>query len=260
MNKKILFFDYDGTIVCNQTKEMPVSTIHALHQLKEEGHLLFMNTGRTKAILDDRAYKLNFDGYILGCGSYIEYQNELLYGIRIPETIKKELIDKVKEYHIDAFFEGTNALYITHDIQSPRLLKIIKQYQCERVNLHYIEDLVDDVVKLFICFQDLQYVEVFQNWAIQHFEYIDRGRNCAELVLKGNTKATGIEKVLHHLNVSKEDCYVFGDSNNDMPMFSYIENSALLGDDENLKSSVKFVCKSAQEDGLVEALEKFNLL
>lgn len=260
MNRKVLFFDYDGTLICNKTKEMTVETKHALQQLKQNGHLLFLNTGRTKAILDERVDALNLDGFILGCGSYIEYRNELLYEIKIPDEIKKEFVNKTKEYHIDAFFEGTNSLYITQNIQSPRLLKIIEQYKREHVDIRYIDELKDDVVKMFICFQDLQYEEVFQQWVKKYFEYIDRGRHCVELVLKGNSKATGIQKVINYLNISKEDCYVFGDSNNDLPMFHYIENSALLGNEESLKSKVKFVCRKAEENGLVEALEKFNLL
>ena len=47
MKKAALFFDIDGTILSEKTKEIPASAIEALKAAKKKGHLLFINTGRT---------------------------------------------------------------------------------------------------------------------------------------------------------------------------------------------------------------------
>ena len=47
MNKAALFFDVDGTLIDEQTKIVPESTLRALKQARENGHLVFINTGRT---------------------------------------------------------------------------------------------------------------------------------------------------------------------------------------------------------------------
>ena len=47
MKKAALFFDIDGTILSEETKEIPKSAIEALLEVKKKGHLLFINTGRT---------------------------------------------------------------------------------------------------------------------------------------------------------------------------------------------------------------------
>ena len=47
MERSVLFFDIDGTILSEITKEIPKDAIEALKAAQAEGHLLFINTGRT---------------------------------------------------------------------------------------------------------------------------------------------------------------------------------------------------------------------
>ena len=45
MTKAALFFDIDGPILSEKTKEIPKSAIEALLVAQKKGHLLFINTG-----------------------------------------------------------------------------------------------------------------------------------------------------------------------------------------------------------------------
>ena len=47
MNRAALFFDIDGTVLSEITKEIPASTIDALKRAHDAGHFLFINTGRS---------------------------------------------------------------------------------------------------------------------------------------------------------------------------------------------------------------------
>ena len=62
--------------------------------------------------------------------------------------------------------------------------------------------------------------------------------------------------------LSKEDAYAFGDSNNDLPMLSYLPNSVSMGNayPASLFDRVSFVTKKASEDGIAFALEHFSFL
>ena len=44
---KALFFDIDGTLLSEITKEIPQSALDALKKTAEKGNLTFINTGRT---------------------------------------------------------------------------------------------------------------------------------------------------------------------------------------------------------------------
>ena len=46
MKKKCLFFDIDGTLVDEQTHQIPQSTIEALRAARRSGSVVFINTGR----------------------------------------------------------------------------------------------------------------------------------------------------------------------------------------------------------------------
>lgn len=42
----VIFFDIDGTIIDDQTHQIPPSTIRAVERLREKGHIPIINTGR----------------------------------------------------------------------------------------------------------------------------------------------------------------------------------------------------------------------
>ena len=75
MNNKIMFFDIDGTLLSEKTHSIPESTITALKKAKENGHLIFINTGRTFSLIDNCIKDLDPDGYVCGCGTYIRYHD-----------------------------------------------------------------------------------------------------------------------------------------------------------------------------------------
>ena len=61
-DKKILFFDIDGTLLTPHPFKVPESTSRALTKAHENGHLLFINTGRTKVMMPSALSELHFDG------------------------------------------------------------------------------------------------------------------------------------------------------------------------------------------------------
>ena len=67
MNRAALFFDIDGTVLSEITKEIPASTVDALKRAHDAGHFLFINTGRTYCSVPVELKKLPFDGYLCGC-------------------------------------------------------------------------------------------------------------------------------------------------------------------------------------------------
>ena len=80
MNKdqKLLFFDIDGTLLTAYPWTIPDSTQQALKAARKNGHLLFINSGRTYTMLPDMIREMNFDGYVCGCGSQIYLHDKLL--------------------------------------------------------------------------------------------------------------------------------------------------------------------------------------
>ena len=116
--------------------------------------------------------------------------------------------------------------------------------------------------KFVIWYQNEEQLQAFRKISDIHFSCIDRGGTFREFVPLGYSKATGIQFVLDHYNLTKENAYAFGDSNNDLPMLSYLPNSVAMGNANpaSLFDQVSFVTKKASEDGIAFALEHFSFL
>ena len=66
----LLFFDIDGTLFDDRHR-MPPSVLPALEKARQNGHYLFVNTGRTLCNMDRRLDGFPFDGWVMGCGTRI---------------------------------------------------------------------------------------------------------------------------------------------------------------------------------------------
>ena len=90
--KKIVFVDVDGTLV-NYKNHLPKSAICAIRKARENGHKVFISTGRSKAEVYQEIWDIGIDGMIGGNGSYIEVDGNCIYHQHISLEQCKEIVD-----------------------------------------------------------------------------------------------------------------------------------------------------------------------
>ena len=112
MKRKALFFDIDGTLLSEVTGEVPVSAKRALERALERGHLTFVNTGRTWCVLPAEFKRMPFSGYICGCGTYIQFGDEVLLKRSIPQKRGEEIVRLLRENWADMVLEGTEDCFL----------------------------------------------------------------------------------------------------------------------------------------------------
>ena len=110
MNRKILFFDIDGTLITAPPCTIPESTAQAITQARKNGHLCFINTGRTRVIIPKDLLTLGFDGYVCGCGTQIYMNGQLLFSQSIPHDQCVDIVKKLRQFHIPTYFERCDAI------------------------------------------------------------------------------------------------------------------------------------------------------
>lgn len=257
-NKKILFFDIDGTLLSEKTHTVPQSTIQALKKVKEQGHYIFINTGRPIATIDQCIRDLNPDGYICGCGTYITYHKQVLYHHTIDLKRCLDIAKLIDENHIDGILESHDGVYFNQSIKNKELTEIRQRY----LNNHYnVSDFSDPQLhfdKFAIWFDHP--IESFRENVSKDFDIIDRSFEMLEIVPKNHSKATGIQMIVDHFKSQLDDCFVFGDSYNDEPMLRYVKHSIVMANgDQAMKDIAYFVTKDIEEDGLAYALDYFHL-
>ena len=264
MKHSIIFFDIDGTLLSETTHTIPESTKTAIKKAQENGHLLFINTGRGISNIVPSIKEMNFDGYVCGCGTYIEFKGKELLSKSFSNSFAKKIIDDIHNLKIDAILEGKSGTYFDDDnlIYEKEVKEIksrnLKNKLCE-VKSFYDANLNFD--KLVIWTNSNSDFDVFYDKYKNTFDFIHREDNFYELVPLGYSKATGIEFLINELNIDFNNTFALGDSTNDLSMLEYVKNSIAMGNSNpKLFDLVSYVTTDIEKDGVYNALKHYNII
>lgn len=267
-----LFFDIDGTLISEKTGKIPESAIKAIEKAGEHGCLTFINTGRTYFFVPIVLKQIPFDGFLCGCGTHIishfpnDTSKELhtLYHRPIPKEESLEIIEKLQECNIDGVLEGECFNYFSHENSRFEQINQIRDSFSGNVtgSAHFFDDPDICADKFVIWTDEKSDITTFLEFAKnKHYDMIDRRFGFYEAVPEGHSKATAIEYILKQFNLTKEHAYVFGDSANDLPMFTCVENTIAMGEyDPVLTPYISYITKTVEEDGIFYALKHFKFI
>lgn len=261
--KKVLFFDIDGTVISDITRKIPESACRAISKAKENGHYLFVNTGRTMSRIVPELKELPFDGFLCGCGIYLTYHGEVFFYKTITDEQRCGVMKRILECNIDAVFENSEKVYYFPG--KSRFDDI------ENLKARYIEEGIGEVYdpKTPVCYFDKIYVntdensdvESFINYVSEFMDVTDRENGAYECVPKGCSKATAMDMVYQKFGIEFENSYAFGDSSNDLPMFENAAHNIAMGVHSSvLEPYTEFVTKNVENDGLEYAMRKYKLI
>ena len=264
MNRNIVFFDIDGTLLSEKTKLIPDSTRKAIKSIREQGHLAFINTGRPIFELTSYIKDIGFDGFVCGCGTYIEYDNKVLLHNSLGKDLSQKIVQAVKKYKLDAALEGIDGVYYDdlEFIKHPEILKVRNIHEQEGVSTSenwYKDDL--NIDKLVIFLNEDSDFQGFFNEFKDTLDFIKRAEDFYELVPLNYCKATGIQFIIDYLNIPFENTFAIGDSTNDLTMLQYVKNSIAMGNSNpKLFDFVTFVTKDIKDDGIQHALSHYKMI
>ena len=258
----VVFFDIDGTIVDDDTQIIPESAVRAVERLGENGHLAVVNTGRPYSHIDPRVREMAFGGWICGCGMEIRLYDSWLVRRAPEEALCRLVRNAVRECGMMAMYESRDGALLT-DGKFSENEKIALEAERMRARGFQVLPLGDPprFMKLVTydgpdCRRE-EFIRMVSPW----FVCIDRGDTMLELVLKGCSKAGGMEELLTRLGLPRQQTLAIGDSTNDLPMFAFAAHSACMGNGmRQLKERAEFVTAPALEDGVEKALKHFGLI
>ena len=92
-------------------------------------------------------------------------------------------------------------------------------------------------------------------------DFIDREQGFYEIVPKGYSKATAIRYITEYLNIPMEDTVAIGDSNNDLDMLRYVQNSIAMGVcTEEVAEAASYRTDTVEQDGIEKAMRHFGMI
>lgn len=261
--KSIIFFDIDGTLVSEDGLfTISDSTWTAIKLTRKKGNLTFINTGRTEFNVNAKVRQLGFDGLICGCGTYIEYNGEILLYNKLNQDFCREISRLLRKCGITPVYEHKDGYFFDDKApKTPNLDDFLENFVDEGIDVgRRVED-SDFVFDKFVVWENtFSDMEMFRHEISKYFDIIDRGHGFYENVPLGFSKATAIELILNHLDIPVENAYAIGDSRNDLPMLRAVPNSIAMGGAEVIYPYVSYITSSIVDDGIYNALKHFNLI
>jgi Cof subfamily protein (haloacid dehalogenase superfamily) len=237
------------------------NTRAAIKKAQANGHLAFINTGRTTGEIDKVITDIGFDGYVCGCGTYISYQGSVLHQTIISPADTRELIRDLRHWHLEAILEGPTDIYYDNHINNKVIRQIKDEQAAECLNTKSWDDPDVKIAKFCIWPSSEEDYNKFYEKYKDQYDFIRRGRSFSEVIPKGSSKATGIRFILDHLNISQENTYALGDSTNDLSMLKCVKHSIAMGNScREILSEVSFVTDDVDKDGVANALKYYNII
>lgn len=275
---RIIFLDIDGTIADYENR-IPESAIFAMKKARENGHKVYMCTGRSQAEIPEKLWKIGFDGMIGGNGSYVENHEKVVFHQLISLEQCTEIVDWLQERELEFYLESNNGLFASKRFEE-KALPVMQEYARRKGDMKSnnvtvrgaFEGMVfggelyrDDVNKVsYILNTHQDYLDT-----MEHFPLMKNGTwgGKGETALFGDispaniTKARAIEALLSYLGCDNKDTIAFGDAKVDIPMLQYCALGVAMGNgSEDIKAVADYVTDDVECDGLYKAFVKFGLI
>ena len=258
----IVFFDIDGTLITEDEQQiLPDSTVYAIQTLRRNGHLAFINTGRTLFNVIHQSYvqKIGFDGYVCACGAHIRYRGKDLLSTLVPDDVHDRIVDAARSCQVELMMEGPEFFYF--DLTQPMCPVRKRLFSRDPSRSRSVDEPGKQFNKFVTWERPGCAIDLFHQAVSPWFTHIDRGNGFHEYCLHDFSKATGIQFIADLFEKPLDSCYVIGDSMNDESMLNYVKHSILMGNGtEALKSQVEFVTRDILDDGIEFALEHYHLI
>ena len=255
MSKKRNFFlDIDGTMLIRGRQELTDTLIEALRYARSKGCKVFVNTGRTKVFIPYSIKTLDcFDGFVCGCGTYIECNGKTLneYYIDTDELIR--LTDTFKAYmpNSNILFEGYERMYY-FGVPQPWFAS---EGFIPIESSDYFKEVAFDVkihkFSIHGSTEDKDRAEFFRIIS-DKFHTLEFPHYCESIPL-GYDKGAAIRITEKALGLDPSLCIAIGDSMNDAAMLKYAATSVAMGNSpDEVKAMCDNVIDTVDNDGVAK--------
>ena len=273
---KYLFFDVDRTLLDSRDLTVPHSAETALRMAADNGHHLFLCTGRSVYSLKDLK-ELPIEGIIFCNGAGIELNGRVIRSRTIPEETVRKTIGLAERSRSGLLVQGYERAW-SDPISTARTEWIIEQKRqisegaSQRVSTLLSGEPISaydgsSVYKMDVYFEKEADIEMFRREIDPSMSFIcmlstmGNRRNGGEITMPGVNKGGALKWLCTQLGADESDAYGFGDSLNDLAMLEACGTGIAMGDGEaELKEKADYITTGLHEDGILNAMKHFGLI
>jgi len=272
-DKKLIFLDIDGTLI-NYRQKAPASGLRAVMQAKENGHGIYLCTGRNKAQIYPDIADIEWDGIIGSNGSFIEVCGKMIANQVISKEKVAHAIGWLNANNLGFYAESCCETFASHELlaQAARIYGAANSENQQKVRdvfpqIIYGADLHrDDLNKInFVWNSSLDINAVQQefsgDFAARVWSLTGCGDEFCELGQPEVNKGLAIGLLLDYLGADRSDTIGFGDAVSDKEMLEYCKIGVAMGNARpELKQIADHVTTDVDADGLWNAFKHFGII
>lgn len=276
---KAVFFDIDG-ILLNDRKNVQKSTIKAIRNLKDQGILVGLATGRGPSFVQPFLENLGLDFAVTYNGQYIYSRSEIIYTNQLSKTTVYRLIRYAGARRREISLGTASGLLGSGIIGlgTSRLGQIVSSLvprkwakAIERSFKHFIRRIKpQNIDSLMVILREPIYQVVLvategESERIQkQFPRVKLTRSSPysmDVISEGQSKVKGIERVGQCYGFDLSEVIAFGDSDNDIEMLSQVGIGVAMGNaSQQVKENARYTTADNNDDGISKALAHYGLI
>lgn len=261
-NPKLIALDVDGTLLSSHLTVLP-KTKAALQAVAAKGHHVVVASSRPPRSVRNIAEILEIDSSVTVSfgGAYILEGQHILFEQTLSPSLAETIIERVRAVALHAsLYSAENWFVEQDDLWAAQEAKIVG----------FTPTLVGDLlhhtahVHKFLVMGEAEKIAAFRSELLSSGLEVDAVRSkpvYCEVNSHGIHKASAVELVAKHFNLSLADVIAFGDGENDLTMIQEAGTGVAMGNAvPAVKAAAKLVTKSNDEDGIAFALQELGLL
>ncbi len=253
--KAIAFFDLDGTLL-DQNSQITPEVAAGMLQLKANGVLPVIATGRTEIEIQAIREAAHIDSNIVMNGAYIRVAGQEVYSDLIEKSQIERMYHAVLDHGDQLSYYNEGAIWCTGHSED-----LIGAYTFIHSKIPPIDPLgfEDKPVNMLLVLGRNN-----RDFYEENFPKFDFYRNTPysmDTVKKGISKGAAVKILQEKTGLTHLPTYGFGDGPNDFALLQACDYKIAMGNaGEELKQLADFVTKKNTEGGILHALKHFQLI
>lgn len=273
---KLFAFDVDGTLL-NNKKNVLDSTKKAIKMLLDKNYMVCLCTGRTPVQTFDIVDELDLKHFIIGSGGATIYDiknaSQKYLGDFIPKNDLEIMWQFALKYKRELGFNNGLKFWRIYFGKNPSKEIDDEKFFIGGTSKNPIYDDIEkakealekeSIIQISLKMESYKIMELekdIQHLLSKNVETHITSQVYFELSAKNINKFSAIKSIQDRFNISNENTYCFGDSDNDYEMIKYSGNGIAMGNaTKKIKEVAKYIIGNNNENAIFDFLTKQKLI
>lgn len=259
MNKKMIYFDIDGTLLTD-SKTILDSTREAIARLQENGHEVAIATGRNAKMAKELIDELNLPNYIVCNGAAGFFHHKQVFANPLDKKALERLILVADANNHQIIYETAKDLKRRSEEISQAVESGMKHVGFDvpdvETDFHKQHDLTQALI-----FYSENDRHLYEDGQFPEFRFVRWYESGVDILPADGSKYETIFKLSTDKGFKKEDVIAFGDGLNDYEMIGNVGMGVAMGNAvPSVKQVAEMVTDTNNNDGIFKALKELKLI